>query len=139
MKYSIIQLPFWITNFIFLRHANSINKIQVIALIISTCFLINILLNLYLIQFMNVGGLSLASTISTAISSGLILLNYVYTKVINFMDAILISISWLFFVLIVIAVKFNWFFIEYFAIMVLLGILFLKFKRINYAKNKAVN
>jgi putative peptidoglycan lipid II flippase len=138
MKYSIIQLPFWIANFIFLRHANSTNKIQIIVLIISTCFLINIFLNLYLIQFMNVGGLSLGSTISTAIASGLILLNYVYNKTINFIDAILISISWLFFVLIVIAVKFNWFFIEYFAIMVLLGILFLKFKRINSSKYKAI-
>jgi putative peptidoglycan lipid II flippase len=139
MKYSIIQLPFWVTNSIFLRHANSINKTQLIALIAIVAFIINLFLGLYLIEFMNVGGLALASTISVAISSGLILLNYFYKKVINLFNATLIIVAWISFAVVVIATKFNWFFVQIFAIILLMSILFFKLKRIAYLNNSKVS
>lgn len=132
LKYSIIQLPFWITNSIVLRHANAINKIQVISLIAVVAFLINLFLGLFLIELMNIGGLALASTISVAVSAGLMLIYYVHKKVINLFDAIFISFSWINFTLIVVAVKFNFFFVELIAILLLVIIFILKVKKIAY-------
>lgn len=139
MKYSIIQLPFWVANSICLRHANSINKIQLIALIAVFAFLINLFLGLYLIEFMNVGGLALASTISVAISSGLILLNYLYKKVISLFDTILIFLAWISFSAIVITTKFNLFFVQVIAIILLMIVLILKFRRVAYVNNSKVS
>ncbi len=139
MKYSIIQLPFWVANTIFLRHANSINNIQLIALIAVVAFIINLFLGFYLIEFMNVGGLALSSTISVAISSGLILLNYLYKKVISLFDATLIILAWINFSVVVIATKFNLFFVQVIAIILLIIILILKLKRIAYVNNSKVS
>jgi peptidoglycan biosynthesis protein MviN/MurJ (putative lipid II flippase) len=136
LKYSIIQLPFWVTNSIILRHANAINKIQVISLVAFFAFLINFFLGLFLIELMNVGGLALASTLSVAVSSGLLLVYYLNKNVINFFDFILINFAWINFTLIVLAVKFNFFFVQSIAILLLVIILIFKVKRIAHLSQK---
>jgi putative peptidoglycan lipid II flippase len=137
LKYSIIQLPFWITNSIVLRHANAISKIQVISLIAVIAFLINLFLGLFLIELMNVGGVALASTISVAVSSGLMLFYYLQKKIINLFDFIFIGFAWINFTLIVLAEKFNFFFVQLIAILLLVIILIFKSKELLiYFNNK---
>ena len=133
MKYSIIQLPFWVTNSIIFRHATAIYKIKVFAIIAISTFFINLLLGLFLIKFMNVGGLSLASSIALAFSSGFMLLYYVRSKIIEFYDAILIFLSWISFILIILVHNFNHPLIQLSAILFLVFILILKVKKIGYS------
>ncbi len=97
IKYSVIQLPFWVFNAIIFRHANAINRIGIILFSTIFALILNVILSLSLIKFMNVGGLALSITISSALSSVIILIYYSFKKYLNFFEALSICVIWFIF------------------------------------------
>jgi putative peptidoglycan lipid II flippase len=111
IKYSVIQLPFWVFNAIIFKHANAINKVGIVLLSTIIMLVLNIILSLSLIKFMNVGGLSLATTISCAIASIIMLINYVFKKYLKLFEGVVFLIIWFVFGIILIRLNFNAFLI----------------------------
>jgi putative peptidoglycan lipid II flippase len=107
IKYSVIQLPFWVFNAIIFRHANVINKIGIILFASIFALILNVIFSISLMKFMNVGGLALSITISTAVSSYVILIYYVFKKHLNFLQALFITAPWFIFIAILIRMNFN--------------------------------
>ncbi|CAM8355476.1 lipid II flippase MurJ [Candidatus Methylopumilus planktonicus] len=97
IKYSIIQLPFWVFNAIIFRHANAINRIGIILFSSIIALILNVILSLSLIKFMSVGGLALSITISSALSSVIILIYYGFKKYLNFFEILSIAALWFIF------------------------------------------
>ena len=98
IKYSVIQLPFWVYNAIILKHGSVINKVNIIALVSIIISALNLIFALFLIKFMNVGGLSLSIAASNGIGSFLLLLYYLKNKYISFSSAALLLSIWSFFI-----------------------------------------
>ena len=97
IKYSVIQLPFWIFNAIIFRHANAINRIGIILFSSIFALILNVILSLSLIKFMSVGGFALSITISSALSSVIILIYYGFKKYLNFFEILSIAALWFIF------------------------------------------
>jgi putative peptidoglycan lipid II flippase len=97
IKYSVIQLPFWIFNAIIFRHANAINRVGIILFSTIFALILNVILCLSLIKFMSVGGLALSITISTALSSVIILIYYGFKKYLSFFEVLSIAALWFIF------------------------------------------
>jgi len=106
IKYSVIQLPFWVFNSIVFKHANAINQVGIVSISSILLVLLNLLFSWNLIKFMNVGGLAISMTLSTAITSFLMLFYYGYKKHFKFTEVIAISLAWVFFGLILIGLNF---------------------------------
>jgi len=109
IKYSVIQLPFWVFSAIIFRHANAINRVGIVLLSTVIMLVLNILFGLNLIKFMNVGGLSLATTISSAIAAILMLIYYVFKKHLKFFEGVVVLIVWFVFGIILIRLNFDGF------------------------------
>jgi putative peptidoglycan lipid II flippase len=109
IKYSVIQLPFWVFNAIIFRHANAINRISIILFSSISAFIFNVILTISLIKFMNVGGLALSITLSSALSSAIILFYYGFKKHFNFLEVLSISAIWFIFCATLIGVNFDTF------------------------------
>jgi putative peptidoglycan lipid II flippase len=107
IKYSIIQLPFWIFNAIVFKYANAIRKLNVILLFNIIMIILNILFGLSLIKYMNVGGLSLAITLSSAITALMTLIYFVSKKYLHFFESVFIFILWLIYAVIFISYNFD--------------------------------
>ncbi len=107
IKYSIIQLPFWIFNAIVFKHANAIRKVNVILFSNIAAIILNIIFSLSLIKYMNVGGLSLALTISSAIAALMTLIYLMSKKYLSFFQSIFIFILWLIYGVILIGFNFD--------------------------------
>ena len=97
IKYSVIQLPFWIFNAIIFRHANVINRIGIILFSSIFALILNVILSLSLIKFMSIGGLALSITISSALASVIILIYYGFKKYLNFFQVLSIAALWFIF------------------------------------------
>jgi putative peptidoglycan lipid II flippase len=106
IKYSIIQLPFWIFNTIIFKHANAINKLGIILYTSISALILNLILGIALIKFMNIGGLALSTTISFAFSAIIILIYYVFKKRLTFLQALSIAALWFIFGATLIAMNF---------------------------------
>lgn len=107
IKYSVIQLPFWIFNSIIFRHANAINKFSIITISSVFILLLNLLFALSLIKNMNIGGLALSMMLSSAATSGLLLIYYIHKKHIDLTQAAFLMLSWIFFGLILFGLNFE--------------------------------
>jgi putative peptidoglycan lipid II flippase len=107
IKYSILQLPFWIFNAIVFKHANAISKVNIILFSNIATIILNILFGLSLIKYMNVGGLSLALTISSAIAALMTLIYLISKKYLGFFESIFIFILWLIYGVILIGFNFD--------------------------------
>ena len=97
IKYSVIQLPFWVFNAIIFRHANAINRIGIILFSSIFALILNVILSLSLIKFMSIGGLALSITISSAVASVIILIYYGFKKYLNFFEILSIAALWFIF------------------------------------------
>jgi putative peptidoglycan lipid II flippase len=106
IKYSFIQLPFWIFNAILFRHANAINNFWIITTSGLILLLLDLLFSFNLIKYMNVGGLALSMTLSTAITSCFILFFYIYKKYFNLIEGFFLLASWIFFGSILLKINF---------------------------------
>jgi putative peptidoglycan lipid II flippase len=98
IKYSVIQLPFWVYNAIILKHGSVINKVNIIAFVSIIISVLNVIFAFFFLKFMNVGGLSLSIAISNGIGSFLLLLYYIKNKYITFSRAIIIIMVWISFI-----------------------------------------
>ena len=107
IKYSAIQLPFWVFNAIIFRHANAINKVGIILFSSIAGLILNVILSISLIKFMNVGGLALSITLSSAFSSAIILIYYGFKKNLDFLQALSIGVLWFIFCATLIGVNFD--------------------------------
>jgi len=107
IKYSVIQLPFWVFNAIIFRHANAINRIGIILFSSIFAVILNVIFSISLIKFMNVGGLALSVTISSALSSAIILIYYIFKKHLDFLEALSIGALWFIFGTILIGMNFD--------------------------------
>lgn len=107
IKYSIIQLPFWIFNTIILKHANAINKLGIILYTSIIALILNIILGTSLAKFMNIGGLALSTTISLAFSAIIILIYYFSKKRLSFLQAFYIALLWFIFGAILVGMNVN--------------------------------
>ena len=108
IKYSFVQLPFWLFNIIILRHANVISRIKPVALASLLSFFVNIFLSYYLIRSMNLGGLSLSGSISVAFSSFFLLTYYFFIGFFKLKDCITFSVYWVFYVFLIIVLALNY-------------------------------
>jgi len=106
IKYSVIQMPFWVFSAIIFKHANAIQRVGIIFLVSMVMLSLNIFLSLFLIKVMNVGGLSLATTISSAIAASLILINYGYKKYLKLFQCLIVFGIWFIFGIIIIGLNF---------------------------------
>jgi putative peptidoglycan lipid II flippase len=97
IKYSIIQLPFWVFNTIIFKHANAINKVGIILYTSISAFILNIILGTSLAKFMHIGGLALSSSISFAFSATIILIYYYFKKRLSFLHVFFIALLWFIF------------------------------------------
>ena len=107
IKYSVIQLPFWVFNSIIFRHANAINKISIILFSSITGLILNVIFSISLIKFMNVGGLALSITLSSAFSSAIIIIYYGFKKELDFLQVLSIGALWFIFCATLIGVNFD--------------------------------
>jgi putative peptidoglycan lipid II flippase len=107
IKYNIIQLPFLIFSAIIFKHATALGRVEIILFSSLIMFVSNIFLGLSLIKFMNVGGISLALSISSAIAAVIILIYYIFKKHLRFSQGIIILTSWFVFFMILIKLKLN--------------------------------
>lgn len=98
IKYSLIQLPFWVFNAIILKHGNVMNRMGLIALVSIIISVLNLIFGLFFIKFMNVGGLSFSMALSTGIGSFLLLLYCLQQKYLNFLNGVTIFLVWSLFV-----------------------------------------
>jgi putative peptidoglycan lipid II flippase len=105
IKYSIIQLPFWIFNTIIFKHANAINKLGIILYTSIFALILNIILGTSLIKFMHIGGLALSTTIAFAFSSIIILIYYGFKKRLSFLQTSSIALSWFIYSMIIIGLN----------------------------------
>jgi putative peptidoglycan lipid II flippase len=100
IRFSIIQLPFWIFNAIIYRHANIINKLFVIIVSNFLILLLNFYFAIHLIKHFKIGGVALSMTLSLAAASVFLLLYYVKKKYMSISEASIILVFWLIFYLI---------------------------------------
>ena len=107
IKYSVIQLPFWAFNAIIFRHAIAINKVSIILYSSITGLILNIIFSISLIKFMNVGGLALSITLSSAFSSAIILIYYGFKKDLDFLQVLSIGALWFIFCATLVGVNFD--------------------------------
>jgi putative peptidoglycan lipid II flippase len=107
IKYSVIQLPFWVFNAIIFRHANAINKVSIILFSSIAGLILNVIFSISLIKFMNVGGLALSITLSSAFSSALILIYYGFKKYLDFLQVLSICALWFIFCATLIGMNFD--------------------------------
>ncbi len=94
IKYSLIQLPFWVFNIIILKHGNVMNRMELIALVSIIISVLNLIFSLFFIKFMNVGGLSFSMALSTGIGSFLLLLYCLKQRYLNFLHGVTILLVW---------------------------------------------
>ena len=107
IKYSAIQLPFWVFNAIIFRHANAINRVGIILFSSIAGLILNVIFSISLIKFMNVGGLALSITLSSAFSSAIILIYYGFKKNLDFLQVLSIGVLWFIFCATLIGVNFD--------------------------------
>lgn len=107
VKYNVIQLPFWIFNSILFRHAKSINQVGIITISSILLLLLDLLFGLNLIKYMNIGGLAISISASTAITSCLMLVYYVYKKHFKLTEGIIIIVIWIIFGSILLGLNFE--------------------------------
>ena len=107
IKYSVIQLPFWVFNAIIFRYANAINRIGIILFTSISALILNVIFSISLIKFMNVGGLALSISLTSAFSSAIILIYYVFKKHFDFLEVLSIAALWFIFCTTLIGVNFD--------------------------------
>ena len=107
IKYSVIQLPFWVFNAIIFRHAHAINRIRIILFTSIAALIVNVIFSISLIKFMNVGGLALSITLSSAFSSAIILIYYGFKKHFDFLQVLSLGALWFIFCATLIGVNFD--------------------------------
>jgi putative peptidoglycan lipid II flippase len=106
MQYGIIQLPFWVSNMILLKHANAIRHNKTIVFTSIIGLVLNILLSFILMPRMNISGISLAASIAVIVSSVILLIHAMCMKQVSVIDSIITFINWLLFTALVIAIHF---------------------------------
>lgn len=107
MKYSFLQLPFWVFNMTILRHANAIRRIKFVVIISCLSFVVNAILSFNLIKYMSLSGLSLSVSVSVGISSLLMLIFYTCHNTLKVKNALTIALAWIFFMLLIVIIKVN--------------------------------
>ena len=107
IKYSSISLPFWAFNAIILKHANAINQFKIVTISSILLLFLNTFFSFNLIKFMNVGGLAFSTSLSTGIASAFMLIYYVKNKHFKLIEGLFLSLTWLFFAIILFALNFE--------------------------------
>lgn len=107
MKYSIVQLPFFVCNALLLRFAISTRHVLSIFVISILGLGVNVLASLFLMRHMGVGGIALGGSIAMIVSSVLLSLVLVRRWHINLLDLVVIFLNWVIFITMLVAVHFQ--------------------------------
>ncbi|MDP2247058.1 MAG: lipid II flippase MurJ, partial [Nitrosomonadales bacterium] len=107
MKYSIVQLPFFVCNALLLRFAISTKHVLSIFVVAVLGLTANVVISMLLMNHMGVAGIALGGSVAMLISTILLALVLVRFWHITLLDLIIILLNWMLFVTLLIGVHFN--------------------------------
>ena len=119
MNYSILQIPFFCANLMFIKFVNARQKNSIVTLSSIVGLTTNIIFNLILMRYLGVSGIALATSLSVLFSTAIIVAILKLYKDINHFDMIFTFLSWL--VYSVILLYYNY----YNALGIITGVIFL--------------
>lgn len=112
ISYSILQLPFWVFTAILVKHGNAISRLSFLVLTSLIVAILNLILGLFFIKFINVAGLSLSLAISSGFGSFLLLFYYAKEKYLSISNALIVILIWSLFIFIIILLNYEKFIIS---------------------------
>ena len=107
MKYSIVQLPFFVCNALLLRFAISTKHVLSIFVIAALGLIANVVVSMLLMNHMGVAGIALGGSVAMLISTILLALVLVRYWHITLLDLIIILLNWMLFLTLLIGIHFN--------------------------------
>ncbi len=107
MKYSVVQLPFFVCNALLLRFAISTKHVLAIVIIAVLGLIANVLVSIFLMNHMGVAGIALGGSVAMLLSTMLLALVLVRYWHITLLDLIIILLNWMLFITLLIGVHFN--------------------------------
>jgi peptidoglycan biosynthesis protein MviN/MurJ (putative lipid II flippase) len=97
VEMGVLQVPFFACQLILIKYATAMRSNKPILISSSIGLVLNIVLNYFLMHWMGVASIALATSISIFFSTGIILLLIHNQGNINWLDMIYIGLSWMLF------------------------------------------
>jgi putative peptidoglycan lipid II flippase len=107
MEFGALQLPFFFVNTIMLKYAIAMQRSGWVLMASLVGLLINVFLNFILSRLNGVAGVSLAMSISVAVTAGLMLVVFLREKEVAWLDFIYILINWMLFISLIICLHYS--------------------------------
>jgi putative peptidoglycan lipid II flippase len=107
MKYSVVQLPFFVCNALLLRFAISTKHVQAVFVITIFGLIANVLISMFFMSHMGVPGIALGGSVAMLISTIFLALMLVRHWHIMLLDLIIILLNWMLFITLLISVHFS--------------------------------
>ena len=107
MKYSVIQLPFFVCNSLLLKFATATKHVLAISLVAVIGLIANIAVSIVLMGHIGVAGIAIGASVAMMVSTVFLVLVLVRYWHITYFDALIMLLSWLLFITLVICVHFQ--------------------------------
>lgn len=107
MQLSVVQIPFFASNLLFVKYAIAIKRMTVIALITGLGLIVNLITLLIMVKYMGIGGIAFSISVSTMVTSLLFIFFMIKSNHISFFDALVILLNWILFLTLIICTHFK--------------------------------
>jgi len=107
MQYSVVQIPFFISNVLLLKYATATRHLRVITISAFVGLVLNVGVSLLLMPKMGVSGIALATSVAMIVSSALVLLMLSFFRHISIVDTLVVLLNWMLFLTLIVALHFQ--------------------------------
>lgn len=107
MKYSVVQIPFFVCNILLLKYDIATRHLNVIVISAFIGLLVNIGLSLLLMPKMGLSGIALATSIAMVFSSVTILITLLVKNHLNYVYTTAVLLNWLLFLILILVLSFH--------------------------------
>lgn len=107
MQYSVVQLPFFVSNSLLLKFATATKHVYAITAVAIIGLLVNIGVSILLMNYMGVAGIALGASVSMLSSTVLLVLVLVRYWHISKLDALIILLNWMLFLTLLLGLHFQ--------------------------------
>ena len=107
MQYSVVQIPFFISNVLLLKYATATRHLRVITISAFVGLVLNVGVSLLLMPKMGVSGIALATSVAMIMSSALVLLMLSFFRHISIVDTLIVLLNWMLFLTLIVALHFQ--------------------------------
>ena len=107
MQYSVVQIPFFISNVLLLKYATATRHLRVITISAFVGLVLNVGVSLLLMPKMGVSGIALATSVAMVVSSALVLLMLSFFRHISIVDTLVVLLNWMLFLTLIVALHFQ--------------------------------